>query len=176
VHYDESGFNAQLGILPTYIVSSSSPHKVEMNSAAPLSAEALAYEQHAVDAIANTFIARIAKGRGVSQAFARQNFGGGRMLTAAASVRAKLADRVDSLQNVLAKARAAGPARRAGRSVLAAAQRREDFEDDMVLSDSPAERQLGRELRADRVRGQAEHDALEMELAIRSLGPARQWR
>jgi signal peptide peptidase SppA len=155
VHVSEAGLNEQLGIVPTYIVSAGSPFKVEWNSDAPLSSGALSYQQAAVDGIFEAFVGDVARGRGVRPATVIKNFGGGRMMSAQAAVAAGVADRVDTIEHVIANARRTGPARRAS---LVAANEKADLELDLW-------RLLPREERlAQAARAQAEADDLELAL------------
>lgn len=102
VHYDQSGLNERIGIKPSYIYAGE--FKVEVNPNAPMSADATAYQQQQIDEIYRTFVADVARGRKVTTAKVRSDFGKGRMMDAAAAVRAGLADGVDTLEGVISHA------------------------------------------------------------------------
>jgi ClpP class serine protease len=80
-----------------------SPHKVEGNPYEPLTDEAAEHIQSVVDAVGAQFVADVAVGRGVPVATVTESFGQGRMLDAEAAVRAKMADRVATLSETLAR-------------------------------------------------------------------------
>lgn len=112
LHLDESGALAKAGVKPTLI--SAGQYKAETLSAFPLSDGAQAYTQSQVDEVYSTFIAAIAKGRGVSAATVRAKFGGGRSMSATAGKAAGMVDRIATLGAVLASlgvTGAAGPSR-----------------------------------------------------------------
>ena len=81
----------------------SSPYKTELSPWAPLSPEARAYLQSRVDEVGSTFVRAVAKHRGVSVAEVHSNFGQGRMLSASKAVAAKLADRIETLDQTIAR-------------------------------------------------------------------------
>ena len=76
----------------------------------PLSDETRAYMQGRVDEYYGMFVDRVAAGRGVTSAAVRDGFGQGRMLGAQAAVREKMADRVATMKETLARFGAGGPA------------------------------------------------------------------
>lgn len=76
----------------------------------PLSDETRAYMQGRVDDYYAMFVDRVAAGRGVTSAAVRDGFGQGRMLGAQAAVREKMADRVATLKETLARFGAGGTA------------------------------------------------------------------
>lgn len=100
-HTDYSKQNEMLGEDPTYIVSS--PYKAEANPDEPLGDEALKHLQAQVDAYGDQFEKFVAKGRGVTVAQVKADFGGGRMLLAKDAVKAGLADRVATFDDTIAK-------------------------------------------------------------------------
>lgn len=75
----------------------------------PLSDETRAYMQGRVDEYYGMFVDRVAAGRGVTSAAVRDGFGQGRMLGAQAAVREKMADRVATMKETLARFGAGGP-------------------------------------------------------------------
>jgi signal peptide peptidase SppA len=96
LHMDASKMLADVGIRPTFIVSKASPHKVDGNSYQPLSKDARDHEQQDVDAIASKFIASVARGRRVSSAKVRADFGQGRTLFAEPARAAGMIDGIAS--------------------------------------------------------------------------------
>jgi signal peptide peptidase SppA len=101
LHTDISGALSAAGVRPTFIVSKASPHKVEGNSFEPLSAAARAHRQLEVDEIADRFIGAVARGRGVSGARVRSDFGKGRTLMAGAAQAAGMIDRIGTLRDAV---------------------------------------------------------------------------
>ncbi|MDB5522780.1 MAG: peptidase [Rhizobium sp.] len=101
MHNDISASLEKLGIRKSLI--SAGPFKIEGNPFGPLSEEALAYVQAQVDAVYEMFIDRVAMGRGVASADVRGGFGQGRMVMAKQAVSGKMADRVGTLEDTLAR-------------------------------------------------------------------------
>jgi signal peptide peptidase SppA len=101
VHEDWSKANEMAGVKPTYI--SYGDHKVEGNPDEPLSDEALSYLTASVTEFGQDFEKAVAKGRGVSVNYVRENFGQGRMLTAKQAKAAGLVDRVATFEETLAR-------------------------------------------------------------------------
>jgi capsid assembly protease len=118
-HVDHSKQNAMLGVEVTYV--SAGPYKTEWNSDSPLSKEAFDFELKRVNEYYDAFVNGVARGRGVTAAAAKRDFGGGRCLSAKDCVRAGMADRVATFDSVLGDLSAAmnpqapgySPARRA---------------------------------------------------------------
>lgn len=99
------------------IVSSGAPMKRPDFS----SEEGRAAIQAEVDAVEAVFIADVAAGRGVSEARVRADFGRGGMVSASRAIAAGMADRIGTLEGVLAQS--SGRTRMTGgRRALAAAQ------------------------------------------------------
>ena len=94
-HQDISAALEKRGVKPTLIKAGD--HKAETHPAFPLSEDAAAYLQEAVDASYATMIDDIAKGRGVAAAKVREGFGRGRMVMAAEAVQLNMADRIGTL-------------------------------------------------------------------------------
>lgn len=111
LHDDYSRYWEGMGIKPTYIYAGR--YKVEANSDEPLSDEAAAYLQQIVDDCYGQFVTDVAKGRGVSPATVRNDFGEGRCLTAKAAVSAGLADRVETFEQAVTRLVGARGGRRA---------------------------------------------------------------
>jgi capsid assembly protease len=91
-HVDYSQMMAEAGIKITYIHAGK--YKVEGNPNEPLSDEARDHIQSQVESDYNLFVADVAKGRKVSTATVRSDFGQGRVLTAADAKAAGMIDRV----------------------------------------------------------------------------------
>jgi capsid assembly protease len=100
-HKDISGALAAAGINPTLI--SAGKYKVEGNPYEPLDDEAKAAAQMVVDDFYGMFTKDVALGRGVKQSDVKTGYGEGRVLGAKRAVEAGLADRVDTIGNVVAK-------------------------------------------------------------------------
>ena len=112
-HEDWSVHDANLGVRTTLI--SAGKYKVEGNPFGPLDDEARAAIQADVDAYYGMFVDAVAEGRRVPPQDVRDGFGQGRMVLARAAVRMGMADRVATLDQVVADA-AAGIRR--GRNLL----------------------------------------------------------
>jgi len=90
--------DAENGVRQIEIVSSQSPDK----RIDPASDEGRAKVQAMVDALAEVFVAAVARHRGVSEAHVLAEFGQGGVLIGAAAVKARMADRIGSLESVIA--------------------------------------------------------------------------
>jgi signal peptide peptidase SppA len=100
-HVDESKALEAAGLGVTLV--SYGRRKTEGASTAPLSEDALAAIQARVDAFGRMFEADVAKGRKVSAAKVHADFGEGGIMTADESVKSGLADRVATLDEVIAR-------------------------------------------------------------------------
>lgn len=100
-HVDESKALEQAGLAVTFIKYGA--RKAEAMGVEPLSEDALASIQERVDAAGRQFESDVAKGRGVTAAKVHSDFGEGAVLTAEQSVKAGLADRVATLDEIVAK-------------------------------------------------------------------------
>jgi signal peptide peptidase SppA len=100
-HDDYSGALEQAGVKITLI--SYGENKTAGNSAEPLSDSAREHLQEMVDAFGLKFEKAVARGRGVKLEDVQKNFGRGRIWTAEQAVKQGLADRVATLDDVLAK-------------------------------------------------------------------------
>jgi signal peptide peptidase SppA len=110
-HEDWSAYLDKKGVKTTLI--SAGKYKVEGNPYGPLSEEALAAEQATVDSYYAMFIDAVARGRGDKASAVRKGYGEGRVLLAADAVKANLANRVATMDQVIAglqKKLGAGPA------------------------------------------------------------------
>ncbi len=82
---------------------SSTPEKVEGNPFEPLSDDARDHMQALVDSAMDLFVADVSKGRGVSEATVRSDFGKGRVLDAKSAKRAGLVDRIGTFTDTVAR-------------------------------------------------------------------------
>jgi signal peptide peptidase SppA len=98
-HVDESEALKQAGLSVTEITYGR--RKTEESSIGPLSEEARASIQSRIDYFGKLFEADVAKGRGVSVATVRSNFGEGSVMTADAAKSSGLVDRVATLEQVI---------------------------------------------------------------------------
>ncbi len=100
-HTDVSALEQRIGIKTTLI--SAGPYKTEGNSFAPLSAEARAAMQGDVDEMYAEFLADVAGGRGTTVDDVAAHYGQGRCLRATQALAAGAVDRVETLEQVLAR-------------------------------------------------------------------------
>jgi HK97 family phage prohead protease len=100
LHEDWSGFNERMGVDPSYVYAGK--YKVEGNLDEPLEDEARAELQRSVDECYQSFVESVAAGRGVEVQEVIDDYGEGRVLSAARAVEAGLADRVATLDEVVA--------------------------------------------------------------------------
>lgn len=98
-HIDISELEKMLGVKTTLI--SSGKFKTEGNPFEPLTEAALEHFQDISDDIFEMFVNGLARGRGVSAAKVRRDFGEGRMALAEDAVSRGMADRVATLDKVL---------------------------------------------------------------------------
>jgi signal peptide peptidase SppA len=92
VHYDESAALSNAGVVATEITAGA--HKGEGSPYRPLSDDDRAALEDRVEAQYQLFTARVARGRKRPVEDVRAGFGEGRVLTAAAALKAGLVDRV----------------------------------------------------------------------------------
>jgi HK97 family phage major capsid protein len=117
VHADESEAMAKEGIRHTLI--SAGKYKTEGNPYEPLTAEAKAATQAAIDDVYGLFVADVAKHRGVTPQAVKDGYGQGRALRGKAAIRAGLADRIGTLDSVIQELGATGRRRSATRTAAA---------------------------------------------------------
>ena len=122
VHEDWSKALEAEGVAVNFI--SYGKYKVEGNSTQPLDDEARGYMQAQVNAVGQMFERGLAKNRGLSVDDVRKNFGEGRMLLAADAVKAGMADRVDTLDNTIARLARSAQAQKPRTQASAAARLR----------------------------------------------------
>lgn len=99
VHRDESKKDELAGVKTTLIHAGQ--YKTEGNFSQPLSAEGADHIQRTVDEYYGMFVAALARGRGVSEAKVRSDFGQGRTFLAKEAVSRGMADRIGTLEQVL---------------------------------------------------------------------------
>ena len=101
MHEDDSEMLANAGI--KYTLIKYGENKAEGISTEPLSDSAKANLQEMVDTFGLSFEKAVARGRGVALAEVQKKFGNGRVFDAQKAVRVGMADRVGTLDDVLAK-------------------------------------------------------------------------
>lgn len=101
MHADVSAMDRMLGIKTTLIKAGK--YKAEGDPHQPLSAEAIAHKQEMVDDYYEMFVNAVARNRATTPDQVRNGYGEGRVLTAERAVAADLADRVATLDEVLAE-------------------------------------------------------------------------
>lgn len=116
MHEDFSKFLEMEGVDVTLLHAGR--RKIEANHFEPLGDEARAAIQDDLDRIHGEFIAALARGRGVSEATVRADFGEGRVIAAEQAVALGMADRVGTLEDAIDRAlrTASGPARPGARA------------------------------------------------------------
>jgi capsid assembly protease len=105
-HVDRSAANEKAGVCVTYVAAGE--FKVEGNPDQPLSAEALASLQADVKDVYRNFVKDVARFRGTLPSDVMYGMGKGRVLSAQKAVASGLADRVGTLEDVLAQGSVAG--------------------------------------------------------------------
>jgi len=124
MHQDVSQAEQTAGRRTTFI--SAGKYKTEGNPFEPLSEEARAALQQRVDELYGMFVDAVARGRGATPDAVRNGFGQGRMVGAERAIAGGMADRIETLDQTLARlagdlvsqkqrAGAAGAVARAGR-------------------------------------------------------------
>lgn len=101
VHWDESERLENEGTRPTLI--SAGRYKAEGNPFEPLSDEARNHIQGIVDEIYEGFVADVARGRGVGAREVKANYGEGRTVLAQAALRAGMVDRIETIDDTIAR-------------------------------------------------------------------------
>lgn len=142
IHEEISAALERAGVKRTLISSSGAKH--DINSFTPLSESGRAEIQERVDHSAAMFMRAVARGRGVTQAAVKEQFGDGRMFNADQMLKRGMADRIAPLKATLERFGVnVSPARRAGanaaRAALAAGQMpsKPDLEDLLREQGSP---------------------------------------
>lgn len=101
VHTDISKAEEMDGVKTTLVTAGK--YKAEASEYGPLSEEARAQMQARVDSYYGMFLRDVANGRGVPVSTVRDSYGQGRVATAEEAIRAGMADRIATLDQVLAK-------------------------------------------------------------------------
>jgi signal peptide peptidase SppA len=99
IHDDISRAQEQAGVTTSLV--SAGKYKVEGNPFEPLTEEARGAIQSVVDEFYGMFVRDVARGRRTEVAAVRAGFGEGRMVTARHAVEQGMADRVDTIDNVI---------------------------------------------------------------------------
>jgi signal peptide peptidase SppA len=102
-HQDLSEQMEQDGIRVTLVHAGA--HKVEGSPFAPLSEGAREHMQAMVDTAYTSFVADVAAGRGITPKVVEEDFGQGRVFGADQAVRRGMADRVETLEQVITRLR-----------------------------------------------------------------------
>lgn len=100
-HIDQSGLDEAMGLKVTFVHAGA--HKVEGNPHQPLSPDALEFLQQRVNEYYSMFLDAVAQGRGLKAKQVQEQFGGGRVFGAQEAVQRKMADRVATLDQVVAE-------------------------------------------------------------------------
>jgi signal peptide peptidase SppA len=108
VHQDQSAADAAEG--RQYTTISAGKYKAETNPHQPLTDEARGYLQDMADSLYGMFVSDVARFRGATDTAVRNGYGEGRLVLAGDAVKAGLADRVATLEQVIA--RHSGPQRK----------------------------------------------------------------
>jgi capsid assembly protease len=128
-HSDVSKMLEADGVKTTLV--SAGKYKVEGNPYEPLGADAKDFIQSRVDDYYGDFVRAVARNRKDTQTAVREGYGQGRVLGAQAAVKANLADRVATLDQVVAdmqaKVRSAGPRAESAGVQMSARQREIDL-------------------------------------------------
>lgn len=125
LHQDVSKAMEAEGVKMTFV--SAGKYKVEGNPYEALSDDARAAMQDRISGYYDMFVRGVAQGRGASQSAVRDGFGQGRMVLAKAAVAGGMADRVDTIDNTVARLLTRAAAR-AGGGPRASVQTIRDFE------------------------------------------------
>lgn len=120
VHEDWSGAYEQAGVTPTLVKAGR--FKAEGSEYAPLTDEARAHIQESVDAAYEMFLDDVARGRGVKKADVRSGYGEGRALRADAAKEAGLVDRIEELDETIARVMKRPPRSRDGSRAIGATE------------------------------------------------------
>ncbi len=100
-HHDISAYLAQMGVKITLV--SAGRFKVENNGYEPLNETGLAAMQKLVDGYYDQFVAAVARGRKVKASAVKAGFGEGRVVMAPDAIASGMADKIGTLDTVLAR-------------------------------------------------------------------------
>lgn len=98
-HVDETGLEEKMGLKTTLIYAGE--HKVETYPESPLTDDARAHLQSLVDDMYGQFVGDVAKGRGITAAAVKADFGKGRVMTPTEAKKAGMVDRIDTFEGAL---------------------------------------------------------------------------
>jgi signal peptide peptidase SppA len=98
-HFDVSAMMERIGVKVSYIYAGK--YKIEGNEDEPLTDDAREHLQSLIDHTYNLFVSDVAKGRGISPAAVKSDYGQGRVLSASEAKTAGLIDRVSSFGDTL---------------------------------------------------------------------------
>jgi signal peptide peptidase SppA len=101
VHVDESKALEEEGVSVTVV--SAGKYKTELSNVAPLTDDAKSYLQGMVNDTHDTFIGALKRNRNTTAADVRDNYGQGRVLSAAQALAAGMTDRTMSFEQLLAR-------------------------------------------------------------------------
>jgi signal peptide peptidase SppA len=101
MHEDGSKADEMEGYAYTYITAPENGYKAEGNPHEPLGDDARAYVQGRVNEVYDSFVAAVARGRGVKASVVRNDFGKGRTVGAKAAISLGMADKVGTLQDAV---------------------------------------------------------------------------
>lgn len=102
-HVDMSRMYAESGVTVSTFRSAVSPYKGETSDAEPLNDEARKHIQARVDEISQVFVGELARFRNLSTGQVAEQFGKGRLVNANAAIRAGMADRIGTLDEIAMK-------------------------------------------------------------------------
>lgn len=108
-HTDLSGAEEKAGIKTTLITAGA--NKGELSPYQPLSEDALANVQHRVDQMYGMFVRDVARGRGIDTQAVQDRFGQGRAVSAQDALAAGMVDRIETLDQTLARILGGTPSR-----------------------------------------------------------------
>lgn len=121
-HEDVSKASENVGVKTTLI--SAGKYKTEGNPYEPLSDEARASIQKRVDEYYGIFTSAVARGRGVSAATVRDGYGEGRIVGAKEAMHLGMVDRVETMDETIARLQKRSKGQRAAQAELDARRRR----------------------------------------------------
>lgn len=100
-HVDETVLEEKMGLKTTLIYAGE--HKVETYPESPLTDDARAHLQSLVDDMYAQFTGDVGRGRGISAAQVKADYGKGRVMTAREAVKAGMVDRIDTFEGAIAR-------------------------------------------------------------------------
>jgi signal peptide peptidase SppA len=116
VHEDYSKADEMMGVKTTLV--SAGKFKVEGNEFEPLTDEARAAIQEQVDTFYQSFVADVAKGRGITTTVVADGYGEGRTMLAKKALAAGMVDRIDTIEATVRRFQPRGALSRAAATVI----------------------------------------------------------